>query len=80
MGSQMSPRGTSLANRSANVTYILDLNYEMIGQEERYRSVGVTNTGRLLTVIWTIRNGRVRAITAFPAGVSERSVFVKRSL
>jgi uncharacterized DUF497 family protein len=47
------------------------MNFELIDNEERYRSVGLTNAGRLLTVVWTIRNGKVRVITAFPAGVSD---------
>ena len=55
----------------------LDLDYEWIGNEERYRSVGLTNGGRLLSVVWTIRNGKVRA-TAFPAGVSDRKAFLER--
>jgi uncharacterized DUF497 family protein len=46
----------------------VDLDYELIDNEERYRSVGLTNGGRLLSAVWTIRNGKVRAITAFPAG------------
>ena len=33
----------------------LDLDYELIDNEERYRTVGLTNGGRLLTVAWTIR-------------------------
>lgn len=56
----------------------LDLAYELIDNEERYRSVGITNGGRLLSVAWTIRNGKVRAITAFPAGVSDRKAFLER--
>ena len=38
-----------------------DLVYEMIDNEVRHRSVGLTNGGRLLSVAWTIRNGKVRA-------------------
>ncbi len=57
----------------------LDLNYELIDYEERYRSVGLTNGGRLLLVVWTIRDGRVRAITAFPAGVSDRAAFLEKT-
>ena len=56
----------------------LDLVYEMIDNEERHRSVGLTNGGRLLSVVWTIRNGKVRAITAFPASVSDRKAFLER--
>jgi uncharacterized protein len=50
----------------------LDLACEVIGEEERYRSVGLTSRGRLLTVVWTIRNGKVRAVTAFPAPPADR--------
>ena len=56
----------------------VDLNFELIGNEERYRSVGLTNGCRLLSVAWTIRKGRVRAITAFPASVSDRKAFLER--
>jgi len=56
----------------------VDLDYERIDNEERYRSVGLTNGGRLLSVAWTIRNGKVRAITAFPASISDRKAFLER--
>ena len=56
----------------------VDLAFDLIGGEGRYRSVGLTNRGRLLSVVWTIRNGKVRAITAFPAGVSDRKVFLEK--
>jgi len=45
----------------------VDLGYELVDDEERYRAVGLTSAGRLLTVVWTPRNGSVRAVTAFPA-------------
>ena len=57
----------------------VDLEYDLIDNEERYRFVGLTNGGRLLSVVWTIRNGKVRAITAFPATVSDRKAFLERS-
>jgi len=56
----------------------LDLVFEMIGNEERYRSVGVTNRGRLLTVAWTIRDGRIRVITAFRATVADRNAYLEK--
>ena len=56
----------------------LDLDYDRIDSEERYRSVGLTNGGRLLTVVWTIRNGKLRAVSAFPATVSDRKAFLER--
>ena len=56
----------------------IDLNFELIDNEERYRSVGLTNAGRLLSVVWTIRNGKVRPITAFPASVSDRKAYLEK--
>ena len=56
----------------------VDLSFELIRNEERYRSVGLTNAGRLLSVAWTIRKGKVRAITAFPASVSDKEAFLER--
>ena len=56
----------------------VDLKFELIDIEERYRSAGLTNAGRLLPVVWTIRKCKVRAITAFPATVSDRKAFLER--
>ena len=42
----------------------IDLAFDLIDDEERHRSVGLTNRGRLLSITWTIRNGKVRAIAA----------------
>jgi uncharacterized DUF497 family protein len=54
----------------------LDLDYDVINGEERYRSVGITKGGRFLLVVWTVRDGNVRAITAFPASVSNKKTFL----
>ena len=56
----------------------LDLAYEVADGEERYRSVGMTDSGRLLVVVWTLRDGKVRAITAFPAGGTYKKFFPER--
>ena len=56
----------------------LDLDYDLIEDEERYRSVGLTNGGRLLSAAWMIRNGKIRAITAFSAGIADRKAFLER--
>ena len=57
----------------------LDLDYEVIDNEDRYRSVGVTDAGRFLLVAWTVRNGKVRAVTAFPASIATKKAFLERS-
>ena len=46
----------------------LDLQYQLENGEERYKSLGVTDSGRVLIAVWTLREGRVRAVTAYPAG------------
>jgi uncharacterized protein len=56
----------------------IDLAFHLVNDEERYRSVGITDSGRLLSVAWTIRNGKVRAITAFPATVSDKKAFLEK--
>jgi hypothetical protein len=43
--------------------------YELADDEERFRSVGVTNGGRILSALWTVRHGKIRAVTAFKAPV-----------
>ena len=57
----------------------VDVNFEVIGDEDRYRSVGLTGGGRLVPAVWTIRDGRIRAITAFRASVWDRKVFLRNS-
>jgi uncharacterized DUF497 family protein len=57
----------------------VDLGYELIDDEERYRAVGLTSAGRLLTVVWAPRNGSIRAVTAFPATVSDKKAFLEMS-
>ena len=57
----------------------LDRDFELIADEERFRSVGLTAGGRLLSVAWTVRNGKIRPVTAFPAGVSDTKAFLERS-
>ena len=56
----------------------VDLDYELMNGGERYRSVGITDKGRILSIAWTLRNGKVRGITAFPAPVSDKKAFLER--
>jgi len=56
----------------------LDLDCEAVDGEERYRSVGLTDGGRLLLLVWTVRRGRIRAVTAFPASASNKRDFRER--
>jgi uncharacterized DUF497 family protein len=44
----------------------LDMEYQVEHGEERYKSLGRTDAGRVLIAVWTIRHRRIRAITAYP--------------
>ena len=33
--------------------------------EQRFQAIGFSNSGRLLTVVWTPRNNKMRIISAF---------------
>jgi uncharacterized DUF497 family protein len=48
----------------------MDVGGEVMDGEERYTSVGHTNTLRVLVVVWAMRGDALRPITAFDA--SER--------
>jgi len=58
----------------------VDVDFGVVHGEDRYRSVGVTDLGRLLSVVWTVRRGKVRVITAFPASVMDQKAFLGRPL
>ena len=57
----------------------LELAWEPMNNEDRYRAVGLTDRGRLLSLVYTVRHGKLRAITAFPAGVADRKAFLERT-
>jgi uncharacterized DUF497 family protein len=57
----------------------MDRDYELADDEERFRSIGVTNGGRILSALWTIRNGKIRAITGLMRPWRTRKHFWKRS-
>ena len=53
----------------------LDLEYQTESGEERYKSLGVTDKGRALILVWTLREGKVRTITAYLAGRSYEKLY-----
>ncbi|MCH7979745.1 MAG: BrnT family toxin [Acidobacteria bacterium] len=53
----------------------LDLEYQLESGEQRYKSLGVTEMGRALIIVWTLREGKVRAVTADPAGRSYEKLY-----
>jgi|SRR5665213_23703 len=57
----------------------VELDYESIDDEDRYRAVGLTSGGRLLSVVFMVRNGRVRGVTAFLASTLDKKAFLERT-
>jgi len=43
--------------------------------EQRYKALGVTESSRLLFVVFTIRNNKIRVISARPMSKRERRVY-----
>ncbi len=46
-------------------------------EEMRYFSLGKTHAKRLLTIVFTLRNGKVRVISARPMSRKERKLYEK---
>ncbi|HEY3456689.1 MAG TPA: BrnT family toxin [Bryobacteraceae bacterium] len=53
----------------------LDLEYQADEGEARYKGLGATNRGRVLVVVWTVREHRIRAITAYAASRMLRRLY-----
>jgi len=55
----------------------VDLDYHVVESEERWVTVGVTNRGRFLVVVWTIRGSAIRVVTAFDADRRYQRVYLE---
>jgi len=53
----------------------LDLEAQIRNDEERTLQVGETDSGRILVVVTTWRDQKVRVVTAFPANQKIREVY-----
>lgn len=53
----------------------LDLDYQIEGGEARYKALGATNHSRVLVIVWTVRERRIRAITAYSASRPLRRLY-----
>jgi uncharacterized DUF497 family protein len=49
-----------------------------VAGEPRVHVVGITDSGRLLEMVYTSRRGRIRAVTAFPMKRSKRRFYYGR--
>ena len=48
--------------------------YQIMG-EQRAHVVGITGRGRLLELVYTVRSGRIRAVTAYPLRKNKRGLY-----
>ena len=54
----------------------MDIDYDVIGGEERWTVVGQTDQARVLIVVYTMRDDLVRPVTAFEAGSRMRDRYL----
>jgi len=47
-------------------------------KKDRFAALGITNKGRKLTIIFTIRNKKIRVISARDQGKGERKLYEKK--
>ncbi len=55
----------------------LDMNYEVVGGEERWTALGHTDEYRVLLVVWTVRTDALRIVTARAVGRRAREVYLR---
>jgi uncharacterized DUF497 family protein len=55
----------------------LDMNYEVIDGEERWRAIGHTDEYRVLLVVWTVRTGALRIVSARAVGRRARETYLR---
>jgi uncharacterized protein len=55
----------------------LDLGFDLVDGEERWSYVGETSQGRILRVLITLREERVRVVTAFEASKRQKALYLR---
>jgi uncharacterized DUF497 family protein len=53
---------------------------QTVGEEPRFVYYGETDTGRLLAVVLTERNGRIRVVTAYKLDAGQKKDYLARRL
>jgi uncharacterized DUF497 family protein len=53
----------------------LYLEYAVENGEDRFKVLGATARGRVLIAVWTPRDGKIRAITAYAAGRGHQKLY-----
>jgi uncharacterized protein len=54
----------------------VEIEYEEVDGEPRWTSLGHTKGFRVLIIVWTLRNGRIRPITARTVGRPQRKEYL----
>jgi uncharacterized protein len=54
----------------------IDIDYDVIGGEERWTVIGETDQTRVLIVVFTMRDELVRTVTAYEASVRTRTEYL----
>jgi uncharacterized protein len=55
----------------------VEIEYEEVDGEPRWTSLGHTKGLRVLIVVWTLRNGKIRPITARAVGRRQREEYLR---
>ena len=53
------------------------LEYEMVGHEDRWIAVGSTRTGRILIVVFAVRDEAIRPFTGWPADKEASALYFR---
>jgi uncharacterized DUF497 family protein len=54
------------------------LEYQMEENEQRWVGVGATRSGRILTIVFAVRDGAIRPITGWPADKRTTELYLKQ--
>ncbi len=53
----------------------VELGSALVNGEQRTKVAAITDRGRILEMIYTVRRGRIRAVTAYPANKKKREAY-----
>lgn len=53
----------------------VEIEFHVINDEDRWLIVGVSEAGRFLTIVWTVRNEAIRVITGWDSTRQEEAVY-----
>lgn len=56
----------------------LEFEGRIVEGEERFLIVGATDAGRILNVVWTERDGKIRTVTAYESKGKYRRAYLER--